>query len=462
MVGAGTMQTAIALDRPGEPLAVDRARRRAFGNWLVCWLVLPNLPFLPITVAGGPARLPEILLCGGVGLIARRFNYLGQLALFLALLVYLVLVFIGHMFNMAISMIVAVAPLVLDINPLVSPEYLVGALMLLATAGLGAWRLSQPTAFTGLPWVVGALAVTLGLAGVDEWRTRANATAYSRLPSPAAPFTSATAQTDLLALADGRTHLMVVMVEAMGLPKDPVLRDRLNAIWTRPEFAQRFDISQGSTPYYGSTTSGEMRELCQRWADYGDIDRDWDDCLPALLAKRGYETRAYHAFVPAFFERERWYPQIGFRHLTFMEDLERRGASHCPNVFPGACDRDVPALIAADLARAEGPQFVYWLTLNSHLPVVANRELHTERCRQLGATHDTRFPLVCRLFSLWDGSAEALAEMIADPDFPPTNILVVGDHMPPFTQQKSRLLFDPESVPWFLLRYREPGSPDER
>jgi hypothetical protein len=455
------MQSAVATDRPSAPLAVDDGRS-AFANWLVCWLLLPNLPFLPITVAGGPARFPEILLCGGVGLIARRLNYGTQLILFIALLAYLVLVFIGHMFNMAVSMIVSVAGLVMDINPMVSPEYLVGALLLLATCSLGFWRLARPTDFTGLRWVTGALCVTAVLAAADYVRSRENATAYSRLPEADSPFTSATAQTDFIGLADGRHNLMVVVVEAMGQPTNAVLRERLNAIWTRPEFASRFEITQGTTTYYSSTTSGELRELCQRWGDYREIEGPQPNCIPAILAQRGYETRAYHGFVPNFFDRDRWYPLVGFEHLSFMEDLEHRGASHCPNVFPGACDRDVPALISADIAQSNRPQFVYWLTLNSHLPVVANRELQTEDCRQLGSTLDDSFPLVCRLFAIWDGSAEALARVVAEPDFPPTHILVVGDHMPPFTQQNSRLLFEPENVPWFLLRYRGSPSPDER
>jgi len=47
--------------------------------------------------------------------------------------------------------------------------------------------------------------------------------------------------------------------------------------------------------------------------------------------------------------------------------------------------------------------------------------------------------------------------MTAD-DFPPTDFLIVGDHMPPFTHQASRLQFDAENVPWVLLRYT--GSDD--
>lgn len=456
------MHNAIAVEPPTGFMPRDDGNRAAFLNWLLCWLVLPNLPFFPITVMGGPARYPEILLSGAVGLIARWANYPARALLFVLLMAYMVVLFIGHMFNMAPVVIMSLAGLLLDIKPTVSPEYLIGAVLLLTTCGFGIWRLAKPTRFTGLGLFFCALAITGALAGADELRSRENATAYDRVASVASPFSSATEQTDLLTLADGRTNLMIVVVEAMGLPNDPALARRLDAIWTRPELAGRFEITRGSTTFYGSTTSGELRELCQRWGDYRDIEVPQPDCLPAILARRGYETHAYHAFAPTFFERQRWYPLIGFEHTSFGETLERRGAGHCPNVFPGACDRDIPALIADDLARSNGPQFVYWLTLNSHLPVVANRELQTENCRQFGSGLDDDFPLVCRLFAIWDGSAEALARMVARPGFPPTNILVVGDHMPPFTQQTSRLLFDAENVPWFLLRYRDPASRDER
>jgi hypothetical protein len=456
------MQNAIAIDRSAESVPRHDGNRAAFLNWLLCWIGLLNLPFLLITLTGGPPRYPEILFCAGLGFVTRRLNYPIRLLLFVALLVYLPLLFIGRMFNMVPLKIMSYAGLLLDINPLVSPEYLIGALLLLATCGLGAWRLAKPTGFSGRGWILAALAITAAVAAADEWRSRENATAYNRLPSANAPFTSATSQTDLLALADGKTNLMVVIVEAMGLPKDPALDARLDAIWMRPELAKRFEITRGSTTFYSSTTTGELRELCQRWGDYRDIQTLQPNCLPAILAKRGYETRSYHAFAPTFFDRDRWYPLLGFEHMSFMETLERRGAGHCPSVFPGACDRDIPALIGDDLAQSKAPQFIYWLTLNSHLPVVANRELRTEDCRQLGGSLDQDFPLVCRLFSLWDGNAEALARMAARPDFPVTDILVVGDHMPPFTQQRSRLLFDAENVPWFLLRYRGPASREER
>src|SRR4029078_8987645 len=130
-------------------------------------------------------------------------------------------------------------------------------------------------------------------------------------------------------------------------------------------------MSHGETTYFGSTTSGEVRELCGRWGNYPDITQADPTCLPAILKTRGYQTHAYHGFVSGFFERNRWYPLIGIDQATFGPELLDRGAHVCHHVFTGACDRDVPRIIAADLAKAKGPQFTYWVTLNSHLPTVA-------------------------------------------------------------------------------------------
>jgi hypothetical protein len=115
----------------------------------------------------------------------------------------------------------------------------------------------------------------------------------------------------------------------------------------------------------------------------------------------------------------------------------------------------VPPLIAKALDGASKPQFVYWLTLNSHLPIVENRELGTENCSRLGGRMDEEFPMVCRLFAVWEDTADALVRTVNRPDFPSTHILIVGDHMPPLTHQRSRLQFEPDRVPWILLRSKQ-------
>jgi hypothetical protein len=431
----------------------------AFLNWLACWVVLPNLPFLPITLMGGPPRFYDILLCGIVGLVARRLNYWTRLAAFIALMTYLVLSFIASMFNMAITMIMSVIGLVLDMSPAVSTEYVTGAILLILTCGLAIWLLRQRSAFTQPKWLFSAVGIVLALSAADYGISKDAIGSYSRIAPAGAPFSSATQKTGLLRLADGKTNVMVIVVEAMGQPNDPRLRAQLEHLWDRPELAGRFDIVHGETTFFGSTTSGEVRELCQRWGNYAEITAPDPRCLPAKLARRGYQTTSFHAFYSDFFERDRWYPLIGFQHMIFGGDLMKRGASYCPNVFPGACDKDVPDIIGARLTSAAKPQFIYWLTLNSHLPIVENRELGTENCHRLGRELDTDFPMICRLFSIWESTADALVKVVDRPNFPPTHILIVGDHMPPFTHQKSRMQFDPEHVPWVLLRYKGAEMP---
>lgn len=450
------MPDTIALDTPGAGARPHRwsAEARAFLNWVACWLVLPNLPFLPITLMGGPPRYPEVVVCGLVGLIARRWNYPVRASMFLALMAYLVISFIARMFNMAVTMIFSVIGLVFDMNPQASIEYVAGTGLMLLVLGAGLWLLRQPGQFRAPKWLLAAIGLTLVLTGGDYAASKDAMGSYSRSDAQGAPFSSAASQTGFAALADGKTNLMIVVVEAMGDPRDPALRGKLDAMWMRPELAGRYEMTRGETAYFGSTTSGEIRELCGRWSNYDAIEGPQPGCLPAMLARKGYETTAYHAFQPGFFDRDRWYPLIGFKRMIFGQEMLDRGASLCPNVFPGACDRDVPSFIREQLQSASKPQFVYWLTLNSHLPIVENKELGTEHCQGLGEKFDDDFPMICRLFSIWNHTADALVREIERPDFPPTDILIVGDHMPPFTQQRSRLQFDSAHVPWILLKHR--------
>lgn len=435
--------------------ASDNIELRRFLNWVACWLVLPNLPFLPVTLMGGPMRAFEIAVCGIVGLIVRRLPLWVRRITFAGLLTYLVIVFIAHMFNMAPSMIFLVIGLVADIQPAVSPEYVVGALLVGACLAAALWFLRSDAAFSDPRLVVAATVAILSLAALDVWISKDTMGSYTRLAPDNAPFTSATGQSGLLQLADGKTNVIVVIVEAMGLPNDAAMRARLDQVWVRPQLASRFEVTFGKTAFFGSTTSGEMRELCGRWGDYPQIRGPQPGCLPAILAAKGYRTTSYHAFSPRFFDRARWYPHIGIQHSFFRDDLQAKGASFCPNVFAGACDRDVPRIIGEQLKDRSKPQFIYWLTLNSHLPVIEDAELGTTNCHQLGGRADADYPVICRMFAVWDDTARALGEMVSQPGFPPTDILIVGDHMPPFTHQKSRLKFDPEHVPWILLKHRE-------
>ena len=214
-------------------------------------------------------------------------------------------------------------------------------------------------------------------------------------------------------------------------------------------------MERGYIRYYGSTTNAELRELCGQWGVYSEFDFAGARCLPQIYAAAGYQTRAMHSFTSNLFERASWYPKLGFDRIEFAPELESAGVRGCGGLFPGACDDDVPRLIGERLKAAENPQFVYWLTLNSHLPVLPDPTLGTEPCTIGPADWREELPEICRLFAVHRALADAIDQLAMDPALPPTDFLIVGDHVPAFFHREHRLRFDPNRVPWFLLRARD-------
>ncbi len=438
-------------------LGIPRQEWQLLCNWLLAWVVLANLGYMLLWIIGAPPREAEILAIGAMGLIVRNRAPWIQFTTFAAVSLYSLLSFIAALFNLAISSLFASFKFLLELDPSQSIEYTGGGLVVLLLCGLARWGLRRPAHFLHGRTLLIACAAVLALAGVDKWMSFGMRGHYKRLAEPGAPFESARLNSGLLtaAPADGR-NLMVIVVESLGQPaNNPELQKLLFARFKSPAVKAKFDLSFGDTTYYNSTTAGEIRELCGRWGDYYDlVDTRDDGCLPAQLARKGYETRAYHSFAGDFFERASWYPNIGFQHSSFAPELIAKGARNCGGVFPGACDRDVPRQLAAQLKTATKPQFVYWLTVNSHLPVPTGSNLDVDRCGLVSAELFERFPMVCRQVSLWSQLDAAIVKEITAPDFPATDILIVGDHMPPYFDRKTRSQFAPDRVPYILLRWK--------
>lgn len=426
---------------------------RSLFNWALCWILLPNASFWLLWVVGGPPRTLETLVVGLVGIVVHRAPFGVKFAAFLGAIIYSVLNFTSSLFNLGIASLIYSLELATELKPAASVEYLVCGAALILTLAVG-WRLLRlPTELVRPLRFAGAMILTIAAASLDYSMSLGSLGSYKRVAAPGALFTSAAHASGIEGLATGNRHILMVMVEAMGLPQDPAIRQELVNIWARPEVRARYEVVTGDTLFYGSTTGGEMRELCGHWGDYFEVlDRKDARCLPARLAAKGYGTQGWHSFTGKFFERNRWYPNIGFREMRFGDRIVKDGASVCPGVFAGACDRDVPVQIAAALKHASRPQFLYWLTVNSHLPVVRNEVLQTMDCARFDAALNDRYPMICRLFSLYDQTGSALAKEVTAADFPDTDILIVGDHIPPFFDRRHRQAFAPDRVPWILLK----------
>ena len=93
-------------------------------------------------------------------------------------------------------------------------------------------------------------------------------------------------------------------------------------------------MTSGTAGYYGSTTAGEMRELCHTREFYGDYAPKWGfSCLPELLHRRGYTSVAVHAFTGGMFERKFWYPRLGFDKMVFGQKILRQTHRMCGSAF---------------------------------------------------------------------------------------------------------------------------------
>lgn len=444
-------------------LSIDSTQWRRFGNWALIWLALANVAFVGMWAVGAPPRVIDILAIGAVGLLVRPLPAWVRGLAFLAAMTYSVLAFIAGLFNLVLSSLLHSLRFLAEIRPTNSTEYIVGGVLLIGITLLALWLQRRNQNFTDIRLVVLGIVATAALAACDALMAQGMRGHYQRAAVEGTPFMSGSALSGLV-LADGKPkrHLMLVMVESLGEPAGNADMERLLfARYNDPAVTDRFAISKGDTVYYNSTTAGEMRELCGRWGDYYEVlDRVDAACLPARLAASGYGTRAYHSFTGGLFERSSWYRNIGFQHEEFGPDLLKRGARECGGVFPGACDRDVPALLAQDLKAAETPQFVYWLTVNSHLPVPPGMNLDVDDCSRISAILAAEYPMICRQFALWDQLDQALIREITAPDFPPTDILIVGDHMPPYFDRHHRSQFAPDRVPWMLLKWKEQPAAD--
>ncbi len=461
MATVAASPTSAALDALRAPLA--REELRQFLNWALIWIGLVNIGFAAMWFVGSPPRAPAIMVAAVIGLLVRKAPRSVQFCGFLAATTYSVLDLIAGIFNLEIRSLIHSFRFLMEINPTQSTEYVVVSCLVIGLCAIAWLATKRDTAFSDWRLVPASIVLALGLAGVDLWMGERMRGHYARSAYADSPFESAMVSSDAERIAiSGNRNLVIVMVESLGLPSGNDEMDRL--LFSRfndPAVARRFASTRGTSLYYNSTTAAEVRELCGYWGDYHELldGSDASDCLPARMSTAGYSTTAYHSFTGSFFERDTWYPLIGFGQRRFGEQLQSGGAQFCGGVFPGACDRDVPRQLGEQLKVGDDPQLIYWLTVNSHLPVPLGSNLEVDECARLSKSLAEEFPMICRQFALWDSIEVALLDEILADDFPPSDILIVGDHMPPYVDARHRSQFAPDRVPWLHLRWK--GGPGE-
>jgi hypothetical protein len=252
-------------------------------------------------------------------------------------------------------------------------------------------------------------------------------------------------------------NLLVVIVEGLGAFSNSESQELVWGPLLGKMVSSRYDVYTGNVLYSGSTSTAEIRELCNLFADYRDLrDIEHLDCLPNRAKEVGYETAAFHAFTGEFFERVHWYPKIGFENIFFLENRaglnEHVPISHCGTTFRGMCDADVAGSVEAFLlSESSGAKFAYWLTLNSHKPVGRHEVPDRLNCWDGGVFDDQE---LCRMAEHWLNISHLVSDIAMNPLLRDTEILLVGDHQPPLFTRHGRRQFQDERVAWLHLSPR--------
>lgn len=249
----------------------------------------------------------------------------------------------------------------------------------------------------------------------------------------------------------GKTS-MLVLVESMGMPRDPALLNWLRERLATQRLMARWTIRQGEEPFLGTTTSGELRTLCGLQGHYSRLDEEHaTGCLPRRLVAQSVTSVGIHGFGLRMFDRNDWWPKIGLKPWRWQTGVTTDSPMNCNRAFPGVCDSTV---IDQAITQAQQPRrFIYALTLDTHLPLdLRQAQPLPEDLRAACAESSTpaeSCQLVRKLGDVLARIESRLSASVATPF-----IMVVGDHAPPFAESANRAAFAADRVPFFEIKPR--------
>lgn len=445
-------------------VAFAGARRRASpypeALALLAGLILPNAAYFVGQVAdvGSPLRAPILGLYLCVVALSRWLPSAVALGAYLAALLFDFVWTLTVTFHMPPSSALDAFRFTSELHLFDSPFYM--ALIVgtgISTAGVMTIIVRHRETLRRASMVPTALA-TLVVAGLDSTAVVANQVVLPALRGAPATPESAVRKSGFgeAVLRPGAANALLVITESMGAFANPAHRALLLRPFDDPRIRRAYDVSSGTVPFYGSTTSAEMRELCGRGETYTALTTEAaHDCMPHQLSRAGRRTAAIHGFSGTMFDRETWYPIAGFQRSDFAETLHDRLTRRCGWVFSGLCDNEIGQNLPRLLRRGSAATFTYWLTLNSHVPVRPNDASARLGCDDGGPLGHVE---VCRMTELWIDVMEAVAAAALNEHVGPLEVLIVGDHAPPMWSRRGRALFTPGEVAWIRLSPKAGGS----
>ena len=184
----------------------------------------------------------------------------------------------------------------------------------------------------------------------------------------------------------------------------------------------------------GRTADAEFSTLNSSYVKAGQIAHQEHDnkdlyALPRALAEVGYTAWAFHGYEPAFWNREKMYPNLGFSRFYSQFDFEQDEL-----IGWGLGDRSFYRQSTEILTKADKPFFAFLVSLTNHYPYFIPQKFKTSSfdTRELDDSERRSERIFAHYFHSVQYADHALSEFftaLKQEDLYDNSIIVIyGDH----------------------------------
>lgn len=225
--------------------------------------------------------------------------------------------------------------------------------------------------------------------------------------------------------------ILLIIAESLGVLKNKEQNDEMLKNIIKQSNNLEF-LNLSNFAFVGSTVAGELRELCRYKIVKGGYDfkhnsaDEFKTCIPNQLQEQGFNTIALHGASSRLYERFTLYKKLGFEEQYFHEHFLNK--KKCIP-FHGVCDSELFDFVAEKFKTNE-KLFLYWMTLTSHIPY-HKKDIFNHRfnCEKFEIPTNGE---ICRNLKLHTQFFDQLAELTKKDEMKGVEVMIVGDHMPPF------------------------------
>lgn len=246
----------------------------------------------------------------------------------------------------------------------------------------------------------------------------------------------------------------LILVESWGLLTNQNLQHEVLQPLHDLVQNHQYTVKEGTTQYKYLTQAGEFRELTGYVFHYYQVRDKWVKENSILIKKQqqGYHVIGIHGNTSRFYRRHIIWPVLGVQEMYFSEELSKLSMPLCgSDIFRGICDTAINTWLLNNMGQQPGrKEFYYWVTLNTHLPLV---EIHDEGYRNFAGKwkkqglSDNILQMAYQHRLLF----KDLADKLGKPGSSKVHMLLVGDHAPPFITPADRKDYDARQVPYIEL-----------